>query len=267
MAMKKVGGPGQEGDALARHECQGLFGVEAAHQHRAQAGGARHEDPVEQPEMWAIGAGIRTASAGPRPCTRAISDAFQLRPRWVCRTALGTPVEPEVKRTSATSEGRLGEAPDGTGGAADGLGERHGVGKGVRLDLQLRAPGRSGRGPLSRRRRRTSAGPGAATAPMRQQARVRTAAARLLGTCQATAWPRRTPRGSQSAGDHRHECVGLGADRRVAPSTTSPPCAVSRASSVGTSQGRRAGGSGGPARAPRSVGGGPSRQGTIPGPR
>ena len=71
--------------------------------------------PLSSPEMWAIGAGISTASAGPRPWTRAINEAFQLRPRWVCSTALGIPVEPEVNRTRATSEGWLGKAPEGTG--------------------------------------------------------------------------------------------------------------------------------------------------------
>ena len=97
------------------HQRQGLFGVEAADQHRAQTGGTWHEHPVEQSGIWAIGAGIRTASAGPSPCTRAINDAFQLSPRWVCRTALGIPVDPDVKRTNATSEGALGSAPAGTG--------------------------------------------------------------------------------------------------------------------------------------------------------
>ena len=65
--------------------------------------------------MWAIGAGMSTASVGPSPCTRAINEAFQLNPRWVWSTAFGTPVEPDVNRTRATSEGRLATAPAGTG--------------------------------------------------------------------------------------------------------------------------------------------------------
>ena len=150
--------------------------------------------PLSSPEMWAIGAGISTASAGPRPCTRAINEAFQLRPRWVCSTALGTPVEPEVNRTRATSEGWLGKAPAGTGAPPTASAQRGGVGERRRG----RAPATSA-GSIWPRAAATSAAPnecrtGAATAPMRQQARVRTAAARLLGTCQATASPRRTPR-------------------------------------------------------------------------
>ena len=86
--------------------------------------------------MWAIGAGISTASAGPRPWTRAINEAFQLRPRCVCRTALGIPVEPEVNRTRATSEGRLGKGAGGHRGASDRVGERGRVGERLGSDLQ-----------------------------------------------------------------------------------------------------------------------------------
>ena len=64
--------------------------------------------------MCAIGAGMRTASGEPRPWTPAISVAFQLRPRWVWRTALGVPVEPEVKRMTARSDGRTPLVPTGT---------------------------------------------------------------------------------------------------------------------------------------------------------
>ena len=92
--------------------------------------------PLRSPEIWAIGAGIRTASAGPSPCTRAINDAFQLRPRWVCRTALGTPVDPDVKRTNATSEGSTGEGAGRHRSAPDRLRQRRRVGERIGLDLQ-----------------------------------------------------------------------------------------------------------------------------------
>ena len=115
MAMKKVGGPARKemrSRATNSSACSGSK-RRTRTERRPAAPGTR--TPLSSPEMWAIGAGISTASAGPRPCTRAINEAFQLRPRCVCSTALGTPVEPEVNRTRATSEGWLGKAPEGTG--------------------------------------------------------------------------------------------------------------------------------------------------------
>ena len=119
--------------------------------------------------------------------------AFQLRPRCVCSTALGTPVEPEVNRTSATSEARPGQVPAPTGGPPTAPTKAAGSEKVSGVSSSTSA------GSICPRAASTSAAPkewrtGAATAPMRQQARGRTAAARLLGTCQATTSPLATPR-------------------------------------------------------------------------
>ena len=105
----------QEGDALRATSASACSGSKrrTRTERRPAAPGTR--TPLSSPEMWAIGAGISTASAGPRPWTRAINEAFQLSPRCVWSTALGIPVEPEVNRTRATSAGRLGRAPAGTG--------------------------------------------------------------------------------------------------------------------------------------------------------
>ena len=100
-----------------------------------------------------------------------------------------------------------------TGGAAQRVGERGGVRDRVGPELDDERRVDLGRAPPPRRPRRRSAGRGAATAPMRQQARVRTAAARLLGTCQATASPRRDAALAQAAGDRGHQRLGLGAGR------------------------------------------------------
>ena len=209
MAMKKVGGPARKemrSRATRASACSGSK-RRTRTERRPAAPGTR--TPLSSPEMWAIGAGISTASAGPRPWTRAISEAFQLRPRCVCSTALGIPVEPEVKRTSATSEGWLGKAPEGTGAPPTASASAAGSEKASGPISSTSA------GSIWPSAAATSAAPnecrtGAATAPMRQQARVRTAAARLLGTCQATASPRRTPCSAQAARHRGHECVGLG---------------------------------------------------------
>ena len=186
--------------------------------------------------MCAIGAGMSTASAAPRPCTRAMREAFQLSPRCVCRTAFGTPVDPEVNRTSATSEGRLGEVPAPTAGPPSERANASGS------EMASAASSTTRAGSIWPSAPSISAGPnecssGAATAPRRQQARVRTAAARLLGTCQATASPRPTPRPRNPPATVATSASMAAAPRRVSPSTTSPPWSVASASSVGTSQG------------------------------
>ena len=209
MAMKKVGGPARKemrSRATSASACSGSK-RRTRTERRPAAPGTR--TPLSSPEMWAIGAGISTASAGPRPWTRAINEAFQLRPRWVCSTALGIPVEPEVNRTRATSEGWLGKAPEGTGAPPTASASAAGSEKASVPSSSTSA------GSIWSRAAVTSAAPnecrtGAATAPMRQQARVRTAAARLLGTCHATASPRRTPRSRSPPATVRHERIGLG---------------------------------------------------------
>ncbi len=77
--------------------------------------------------MWAIGAGMSTASDGPSPCTLAMSVAFQLSPRCVCSTALGIPVDPDVNKTTATSAGCVGGTAGADRRAAQRLGQRGGT--------------------------------------------------------------------------------------------------------------------------------------------
>ena len=101
---------------------------------------------------------------------------------------------------------------------------------------------------------------GAATAPMRQQARVSTAAARLLGTCQATASPRPDAALAQPAGHGGHQRVDLGrgeprvtvdhlaavgrqqrVERRHVPGAAGPPVGAGQARHPGGSQAGRHG--------------------------
>ena len=237
MAMKKVGGPARKEMRSRCHECQRLLGVEAADQDRAQAGGARHEDPVEQPRD----VGHRRRHQHRVGRAEAVHPGHQRRlPAQAAlrvQHRLGDPGRARGEQDQGDVGGLAGEGA----GTAPGRRRRRRRARRGRRTPRRRAPGRgrgrSGRGPPS-----TSAAPnecrtGAATAPMRQQARVRTAAARLLGTCQATASPRRTPRSRRPPATVATSASASAAESRVAPSTTSPPCAVSRASRVGTSQG------------------------------
>ncbi|MGA2473570.1 MAG: hypothetical protein ABSG39_08755 [Acidimicrobiales bacterium] len=236
IAMKKVGGPARN-EILSRatrdSACSGSK-RRTRTDRRPAAPGTR--TPLRSPEMCAIGAGMSTASAGPRLCTPAISEAFQLSPRWVCSTALGTPVEPEVNRTSATSAGLLGQEPVPTGAPPRASARAPGS------EMASGARSTTSAGSICPRTPATSADPkewrtGAATAPMRQQARVSTAAARLFGTCQATASPCVTRRSLSPPATVATSASAWEAESRVSPSTTSPPWAEISASSVGTSQG------------------------------
>ena len=115
MATKKVGGPARKlicSRATSRNASAGSNRRTSTARMPAAPG---TRIPLSTPAMCAIGAGMRTASREPRPWTPAISVAFQLRPRWVWRTALGVPVEPEVKRMTARSDGRTPLVPTGTG--------------------------------------------------------------------------------------------------------------------------------------------------------
>ncbi len=236
MAMKKVGGPARKDTRSRATSARASSGSKRRTSTARSPAAPGTSTPLSRPEMCAIGAGMSTASAGPSLCTRAISAAFQLRPRWVCSTALGTPVEPEVKRTRATSEGRLGPDPRATGGPSSAPASASGSDRAWAGSSTTRA------GSTWARASSTSDGPnecstGAATAPMRQQARVSTAAARLLGTCHATTWPRRTPRRRSPPATVATSASACAAESLVAPSTTSPPWAAISASSVGASHG------------------------------
>ena len=154
--------------------------------------------------------GTSVPAPGPRrrPPARgpAASDpAFQASPRWVCSTAFGppgraggedgegqvgrgSPRTPRARRAAAGGSASNGSpAPGGHGDRARGVGDR-----------RPGPPERQLRRDLGQATPPASASPaagwtGTATAPSRQQARKRSAAARPLGSCQATASPRRTP--------------------------------------------------------------------------
>ena len=186
--------------------------------------------------MCAIGAGISTASSWLKPWTRAMSDAFQLKARCVCSAAFGVPVEPEVNSTSATSDGRTPLLPTSTGAPPSFATSAAGS------EMVSASSSSVSAGFTWARAAATSAVPnecstGAATAPNRQQARGRTAAARLLGTCQATASPLCTPLARKPPATRATTSFMAAGDRRAVPSTTSPPCVLSNASSVGPDHG------------------------------
>ena len=247
---------------------EGLERVEAADQHGAQAGGARHEDPVEQARdvghrgRHQHGVG-RAEPVDPRH-QRGLPAQAPLRVQHGLGGA-GRARGEEDQRHVGGPAGRSRPArarPPSVGLERGGVRERaSGRGRGSRVGSIWASAAVDVGAPKECRT-------GAATAPMRQQARGRTAAARLLGTCQATASPAAHPPGVQAAG---HPAPRGRSGRRAraesAPSTTSPPWALSSASRVGTVPGTAGPAvARGPARAPRWVGGGPSRQGTLPGP-
>ena len=235
MAMKKVGGPAMNVTRSCSTSDRACSGSKRRTSTARIPEAPGTSTPLSSPETWAIGAGISTASAGPSPCTRVISAAFQLSPRWVCSTALGVPVEPDVNSTNATSEVRAGQAAAGTGSPP-----RASV-SAVGSDRASCSSSTTRRGPTWVSAASTSERPkecstGAATAPRRQHALVSTMAARLLGSCQATVSPGRTPRVRRPPETVATSALAPAALSRASPSTTSPAWAVRSASRVGTSQ-------------------------------
>ena len=236
MATKNVGGPARNDTRSAATNSRACCGSKRRTSTARRPAAPGTNTPLSSPEMCAMGAGMRTASWRPSPWTCAMSDAFQLRPRCECRTAFGLPVEPEVKSTRAMSEGRLPPVPVGTGSPPSCASSA--TGSDIVSDFRSRVR----TGSTCARAAATSALPkecstGHATAPSLQQARGSTAAARLFGTRQATASPRRTPLARKPPATRPTRSFIAPGDSRVSPSTTSPPCALSSVSRVGTSHG------------------------------
>ncbi len=73
--------------------------------------------PFSNPETCAMGAGISSASEVRSPCTPTKDRALPARPRCVCSTPLGPPVEPLVNSTAARPAGVAADDDTGTGGA------------------------------------------------------------------------------------------------------------------------------------------------------
>ena len=196
--------------------------------------------------MGAIGAGIRTRRSEPQ----AVDPRHQRRlpaepPVRVEHGLGGLPVEPEVKSTTATSEGRVRRSSGGDGLVAHlVVAERGRVPKGPRrqpLESESRFDLGEGVAPdtadLNEWRNRRGHRPDAPTGPGEHRG------GQAVGqACQATDSPLRDASGSV---DHRPPPGPPGRPgwrRRRAwssPSTTSPPRAEIRASSVGTSHGPR----------------------------
>ena len=248
MAMKKVGGPAKKEMRSRATRASACSGSKRRTRTERSPAAPGTRTPLSSPEMWAIGAGISTASAEPSPWTLAISEAFQLRPRCVCSTALGIPVEPEVKRTSATSEGALGKVPQGTGApptaSASAAGSEIGLGAdlqhegGVDLVERRRDVRRAERVQNGRRHGADApAGPG--------QDGGRQAVGDLPRHGLATP----DPLPAQSARHNGHECIGLG--RRQSGGTVHHLTAVSRDQGV---QGGHVPGAAGPPVAPGLLG-------------
>ena len=136
MAMKKVGGPARKemrSRATSASACSGSK-RRTRTERRPAAPGTR--TPLSSPEMWAIGAGISTASAGPRPWTRAINEAFQLSPLCVWSTALGIPGRARGEQDQGDVGGPAGKGARGHRGASDGVGECRRVREGLGSDLE-----------------------------------------------------------------------------------------------------------------------------------
>ena len=207
--MKKVGGPARKEMRSPRHQRQRLFGVEAAHQHGAQPGGTRHEDPVQQ----ARNVGHRCWHQHGVGRAQAVHAGHQRR--LPAQTALGVQHRlgnPGRSRGEEHQRDVRGSAGEGAGrhrgSAADGIGQRHGVGEGIRLDLQHErgvdlAQGRRHVGGAERVQDRRRHGADAPAGPGQNSGR------QAVGHLPGDGLAAPDSPGPQAAGHHRHQCVGL----------------------------------------------------------
>ena len=119
MPMKNVGGP-----TMNVTRSRSMRSTASAGSHLAistvpiPAAPGTHT-PFCRPDTWARGAGMSTTSVGVSSCTSIISRALHTRARWVCMTALGWPLDPDVNTTAARSDGP-GPATVPTGAAFGG---------------------------------------------------------------------------------------------------------------------------------------------------
>ena len=145
---------------------------------------------------------------------RAIRRAFQLRPRCVCSTALGVPVEPEVKRTT-----RHVGRPDRLGPPAPPVAANATAARRIRERASRPTSTNSGRVDLGQRGDRPRPAEGVqercGDRPDAPAGAGRTAAARLFGSCQATASPRRDPRARRPPATGATRSRRPGAEPRV----------------------------------------------------
>ena len=217
--------------------------------------------------MWAIGAGISTASAGPRPCTRAISVAFQLSPRCVCSTALGMPGRArgeQDERDVGGPAGRRRRRPPAAPPTASASAAGSEIASGASSTHERRVDLPEGRLDVGRAERVEDGRGHGADAPAGPG---QDGGGQAVGHLPGDGVAPPTPRSRRPPATVGHQRVGL--RRRRAGCRRRRPRRRGRRSGRRASarpRARPAAGSGGPGSAPRSVGGGPSRQGTIPGP-
>ena len=265
MAMKKVGGPAMNVTRSRSTSDSACSGSKRRTSTARIPEAPGTSTPLSSPETWAIGAGINTASAGPSPCTRVISAAFQLSPRWVCSTALGVPVEPDVNSTNATSEVRAGHAAAGTGSPPRASASAAGSDSALLVELDDEArPDLGQRGFDLGRPKECSTG--AATAPRRQQARVEDRGGQAVGQLPGDGVASPDSPCAQAPRHCGHErrrpgrrSGGLAVDHLAATG-----CQRARRGS-GRPRHRRAVGRSGPGAAPTWLAAGSPWQATIPG--
>ncbi|HXW31836.1 MAG TPA: hypothetical protein VEJ21_02000 [Acidimicrobiales bacterium] len=162
---------------------------------------------------------------------------------------MGTPVDPEVKSTTAGSAGCTGTEPEPTAGAAGSTPSSASIvaAPGISTDPGTAPAGMfpadsTSAGSTWSSAASTSPAPrrwcnGAATAPMRQQARYRTTPAAELGSCQATTCRRRTPARCSAPATVATACSMAGPSRRWRSSTTDALVAAMTASNGARSHG------------------------------
>ena len=237
MAMKKVGGPARKemrSRATRASACSGSK-RRTSTERRPAAPGTR--TPLSSPEMWAIGAGIEHRVGRAEPVDPGHQRRLPAQAALGVQHRLGDAGRARGEEDQRDVGGPAGEGAGRHRGAADGVGQRGGVGERLGVELQDEGGVDLAEGRRRRPPRRTSAGP----APPRRRCASRPGSGRRPPGCWGPARPppRRAGRPGPAARRPPWPPVRRPrpADSRVAPSTTSPPCAVSRASRVGTSQG------------------------------
>ena len=267
MAMKKVGGPARNvirSRATSASACSGSKRRTSTDRSPAAPG---TRTPLSSPEMCAIGAGMSTASEGPEPVHAGHERRLPAQAALRVQHRLGHPggAGGEQHQRDVGRPARARARPDGR--APERLGERRRVGDGLRrelddeggVDLTQRRLHVCGPERVEDRRGHRAEAPAGPGEHRRGQAvgnlpRHRVApSSRRAPAARPRRWPRGRLPGRPRAGCHRRP------PRRRGPRSAHPGSGRPRAHRPA---GRRGRGS-----APRSVGGGRSRQGTIPGSR
>ena len=130
------GRAGQEGDVLARHEIQGLLGVEPADQDRAQAGCARHQDAVEQSGDMGHRRWHQHGVGRAEPVHPGHQRSLPAQPALGVQHGFGDAGRARGEEDQGHVGGLAGERACGHRGTADRGDQRGGVGERLGLELQ-----------------------------------------------------------------------------------------------------------------------------------